>query len=89
MIEPGTKYVIVGVHRDSAWGIDSKVLYGAIIEAVTLYRWQKDKYSPTGYWYGKIKFLEAVHGENINLVKNAVISIFAVYLRRVKEEAKP
>ncbi len=83
MIEPGTKYVIVGVHENSAWFGDRKNLYGALVETITLGRWQKTEHGPIGYWHGRVRLLE----DKGCFKKNERFSFFAVYLRRVKEGA--
>ncbi len=84
MIKPGTKYRIVGVHDHEGFAFMRKELLGAIIEAVDLKRWQAEQVT-TGYWYGEARFVE-VMGDYFE--PGETTHFLAVYLRRVKEEAK-
>lgn len=85
MIDPGTKYRIVGVHKRDAF--TRSQLYGALIEVIAMKRYVKEKWGPKGYWYGDAKILKPAQGAEY-LKQGTPVPFFAVYLRRVKEEGK-
>lgn len=86
MIEPGTKYRIVGVHEDDAF--THSRLYGAVIEVIAMKRYVKEGWGPRGYWYGDAKIIKPALGASY-LKPGKPYPFHAVYLRRVKEIDNP
>ena len=83
MIRRGTKYRIVGVHKEDAHYPYRETFKDVLVEAIGLSRrenWLKK------CWHGEIKFLE--DDKEAYWKSGEVTYFYAVYLRRVKEEAK-
>lgn len=90
MIKRGTLYEIVGVHEVDARFEYRKAMYGTIIESIDLKRWPKNSGVGSGWYNGLAKQLT---GYNSPFPKDTaagtIFKSFAIYLHRVKEEAKP
>jgi hypothetical protein len=87
MIKPETKYMIVGVHKNDTRFYDRDAMHGTIIEAVSLRRWLPGERA-AGYYYGMAKRITGYQGRRYYAKPGSSFCFHAIYLRRVKEEAK-